>query len=159
MKPILSIIKNYDMVLATGHISPRESFALIKEARRAGIEKMVITHPTDKEFAEEHFTTDDLKELAAMGAYIEFTLIGILPNEFCHDPAEIAETIKTIGPEHCIVSTDLGQPQNPLPVEGMRLFIATLLHHGITQNEVEQMIKTNPAILLGLDRARAVDGN
>jgi len=31
------------------------------------------------------------------------------------------------------------------------LFIATLLHHGITQDEVELMIKTNPAILLGLN--------
>jgi len=151
MDRILSIIKKNDMVLATGHISPQETIVLIKEARRAGIRKMVITHPTDKEFAENHFTIDDLKELAAMGAFIEFTLIGILPNEFCHDPAQIAQTIKTIGPEHCIVSTDLGQPQNPLPVEGMRLFIATLLHHGITQKEVELMIKSNPAMLLGLD--------
>jgi hypothetical protein len=155
MDRILSIIKKNDMVLATGHISPRETIVLIKEARRAGIRKMVITHPTDKEFAENHFTIDDLKELAAMGAFIEFTLIGILPNEFCHDPAQIAQTIKTIGPEHCIVSTDLGQPQNPLPVEGMRLFIATLLHHGITQKEVELMIKSNPATLLDLDQTTA----
>ena len=151
MERILSIIKNHDMVLATGHISPRETFVLIKEAHRIGIRKMIITHPTDKEFAENHFTIHDLQELATMGAFIEFTLIGILPNEFCHDPAQLAQTIKTIGPEHCIVSTDLGQPQNPLPVEGMRLFIATLLHHGITQNEVELMIKSNPAMLLGLD--------
>jgi predicted metal-dependent phosphotriesterase family hydrolase len=120
---------------------------------------MVITHPTDKEFAENHFTVDDLKELAAIGAFIEFTLVGMLPNEFCHDPAQIAQTIKTIGPEHCIVSTDLGQPQNPLPVEGMRLFIATLLHHGITQKEVELMIKSNPASLLDLDYTPTEDEN
>jgi len=151
MERILSIVKDNDMVLATGHISPQETFALLKAAQKAGIEKMVVTHPTDTEFGENHFTMNDLKELAAMGAYIEFTLIGILPNEFCHDPAEIVQTIKTIGPEHCIVSTDLGQPQNPLPVEGMRLFIATLLHHGITQKEVEMMIKSNPAKLLDLD--------
>jgi len=159
MDRILSIIKKNDMVLATGHISPQETFVLIKEAYRAGIRKMVITHPTDKEFAENHFTVDDLKELAAIGAFIEFTLVGMLPNEFCHDPAQIAQTIKTIGPEHCIVSTDLGQPQNPLPVEGMRLFIATLLHHGITQKEVELMIKSNPASLLDLDYTTTKDGN
>jgi len=151
MKRILSIIRDNDMVLATGHISPEETFVLIKEADKAGIRKMVITHPADKEFAENHFAIGDMRKLAQMGAFIEFTLIGILPNEFCHDPAELVKTIRTIGPEHCIVSTDLGQPQNPLPVEGMRLFIATLLHHGITQDEVELMIKTNPAILLGLN--------
>jgi len=157
MERILSIIKDNDMVLATGHISPQESFALFKAAQKAGIKKMVVTHPTDKEFGENHFTIDDMMELAAMGAFIEFTIIGILPNEFCHDPAQLAQTIKTIGPEHCIVSTDLGQPQNPLPVEGMRLFIATLLHHGITQKEVELMIKSNPAELLDLDYTPASD--
>ena len=151
MERILSIIRDNDMVLATGHISPQEAFALFKAAQKAGIKKMVVTHPTDKEFGENHFTVDDMKDLAAMGAFIEFTIIGILPNEFCHDPAELAQTIKTIGPEHCIVSTDLGQPQNPLPVEGMRLLVATLLHHGITQEEVEMMIKSNPAKLLDLD--------
>jgi hypothetical protein len=159
MERILSIIKDNDMVLATGHISPQETFALLKTAKKAGIVKMVVTHPTDIEFGENHFTINDLKELAAIGAFIEFTLIGILPNEFCHDPAEIAQTIKTIGPEHCIVSTDLGQPQNPLPVEGMRLFIATLLHHGITQKEVEMMIKSNPAKLLDLDCDQVEEAN
>jgi predicted metal-dependent phosphotriesterase family hydrolase len=45
----------------------------------------------------------------------------------------------------------LGQPQNPIPVEGMRLFIATLLHHGISPEEVELMVKKNPAALLNLE--------
>lgn len=159
MERILSIIKENDMVLATGHISPKETFILIEEACRLGIRKLVITHPTDKEFGENHFSTDDLQRLAGMGAFIEFTLIGILPNEFCRDPALITQTIKKIGPEHCIVSTDLGQPQNPIPVEGMRLFIATLLHHGITQEEVEMMIKANPAKLLDLDCDRIEEEN
>lgn len=151
MDRILKLIKNFDMVLATGHISPQETFVLLNEAQKAGIKKMVVTHPTDTEFGEKHYTIDDLQQLSKMGAYIEFTLVGMLPNEFCHDPVKIVKTIKTIGPEQCIVSTDLGQPQNPLPVEGMRIIIATLLHHGLTQKEVEQMIKVNPAILLGLN--------
>ena len=148
---ILSIVKKFDMVLASGHISPEEDFALFTEAQKMGIKKMVITHPTDAEFLEKTCTIEELQKLAKMGAYSEFTLVGILPNEFCHNPVKIVETIKAIGPEHCIISTDLGQPQNPLPVEGMRLFIATLLHHGLTQKEVEYLVKVNPARLLGLD--------
>ncbi len=151
MEPILSLIQKNDMVLATGHISPKEIVVLIKEAQRIGIKKMVITHPTDKEFMEEVLTIEELQQLARAGAFIEFTIIGILPNEFCHDPAELAQVIKTIGAENCIVSTDLGQPQNPLPVEGMRLFISTLLHHGITPEEVELLVKRNPAKLLDID--------
>jgi hypothetical protein len=152
MEPILALIKKHDMILATGHISPQETFVLLNEAQRIGIKKYIITHPTDAEFSEKLPSIDELQRLAKIGAFIEFTLVGMLPNEFCHDPAEIARTIKTIGAEHCIISTDLGQPQNPLPVEGMRLLMATLLHQGISPEEVELMAKVNPAILLGLDK-------
>jgi hypothetical protein len=148
---ILQIIKKFDMVLATGHISPQEAFILFDRAQEMGIKRMIVTHPTDAEFLEMFYTIEELQKMAKMGAYSEFTLVGMLPNEFCHDPVKIVKTIQAIGPEHCIISTDLGQPQNPLPVEGLRLFIATLLHHGITQKEVEQMVKVNPASLLGLD--------
>jgi len=150
MEPILSLIKKYDMVLATGHISPQEVFVLVKEAQRIGIKKIVITHPTDKEFMEKVLSIEELQQLAKIGAFMEFTIVGMLPNEFGHDPAQVAQVIKTIGPEHCILSTDLGQPQNPLPVEGMRLLISTMLHHGITPEEIELMVKVNPAGLLGL---------
>ena len=150
MEPILSLIKKYDMVLATGHISPQEVLVLVKEAQRIGIKKIVITHPTDKEFMEKVLSIEELQQLAKIGAFMEFTIVGMLPNEFGHDPAQVAQVIKTIGPEHCILSTDLGQPQNPLPVEGMRLFIATLLHYGITPEEIELMVKVNPAGLLDL---------
>jgi hypothetical protein len=148
---ILAIVKKFDMVLASGHISPEEDFALFIEAQKMGIKKMIITHPTDAEFLEKTCTIEELQKLAKMGAYSEFTLVGILPNEFCHNPAKIVENIKAIGPENCIISTDLGQPQNPTPVEGLRLFIATLLHHGLTQKEVEYLVKVNPARLLGLE--------
>lgn len=156
MEPILELIKKHNMILATGHISPQETFILLNEAQRIGIKKYIVTHPTDKEFSEKHFTIEEMQQLAKMGAFIEFTLVGLLPNEFCHDPAQIARTIKTVGAEHCIISTDLGQPQNPLPVEGMRLLMATLLHQGISPVEVELMAKKNPAILLDLDKSSEI---
>jgi hypothetical protein len=152
MEPILTLIKEHGMILATGHISPQETFTLLNEARRIGIKKYIITHPTDTEFSEKCCSIDELNRLAKMGAFIEFTLVGLLPNEFCHNPAQIAQTIKTVGAEHCIISTDLGQPQNPLPVEGMRLLMATLLNQGISVKEIELMVKKNPTILLGLDK-------
>jgi hypothetical protein len=151
MGPILELIQKHNMVLATGHISPREIFPLVEEARKIGIKKIVLTHPTDKEFMEEILTVKELQQLAAAGAFIEFTIIGILPNEFGRDPSQLTEVMNTVGPEHCIVSTDLGQPQNPLPVEGMRLFISTLLHHGMTPEAIELMVKANPAGLLDLE--------
>jgi hypothetical protein len=95
---------------------------------------------------------EELKRLARMGAFIEHTFVCHLPTEFCRNPAQTVEAIREIGAEHCIISTDLGLfTFNPPPVEGFRMFIATLLRNGITPEEIELMAKTNPGKLLGLD--------
>jgi hypothetical protein len=149
--PILKLIKKYDMVLASGHMSPAETIILEAEARRIGINKFVITHPLDHEFFSQAFTKQDLVQLAANGAYVECTFLSFMASEFRHDPAHMVDIIRTVGARQCIMSTDLGQSFNPMPVEGMRMFIVTLLKYGISGDEIETMVKTNPAKLLGLD--------
>jgi hypothetical protein len=148
--PILEIVKKHDMVLASGHISPAEIFALVEEAKKKNIDKIVITHPSDAVFMEKTLTLKEQQRLGEMGVYIEQTFVTMLPTEFCHDPAERVKAIRAIGAEHCIISTDLGQFWNPPPAEGMRFFIATLLRKGIKAVEIELMAKTNPAKLLNL---------
>jgi hypothetical protein len=147
---ILTIIKQYNMVAASGHMSPVETFALEEEARRLGINKFVVTHPLDHEFFSQTFSKQDLIQLAKNGAFIECTFLAFQASEFRHDPAEMVDVIKTVGAGKCIMSTDLGQIWNPLPVEGLRMFIVTLLKYGITEDEINLMTKTNPAKLLGL---------
>ena len=147
---MLPIIKEHDMVLASGHMSPAETFVLEAEARRLGIDKFVVTHPLDHEFFSEAFTKQDLIQLAKNGAFIECTFLAFQASEFRHDPAEMVDVIKAVGAEKCIMSTDLGQIWNPLPVEGMRMFIVTLIKYGISEEEIILMAKKNPAKLLGL---------
>jgi hypothetical protein len=150
MEKILAIIKQYDMVLANGHISPQETFALFAAAQKIGINKLVVTHGLWTNGLV-RFTLDELKRLGQMGAYIENCYVGFLPTDFRNDPKPMADAIKYIGAEHCIMSTDLGQYYNPSPAEGMRMFIALLLKYGISAPEIEFMAKKNPAKLLGLD--------
>jgi hypothetical protein len=64
--PILAVIKENDMVLASGHMSPAETFALEQEARRVGIDKFVVTHPLDHEFFSEAFSKNDLSNWQQM---------------------------------------------------------------------------------------------
>jgi hypothetical protein len=148
--PILAAIKQYNMVLASGHMSPAETFALEAEARRLGINKFVVTHPLDHEFFSEAFSKQDLVQLAKNGAFIECTFLAFQSSEFRHDPAHMVDIIRAVGAERCIMSTDLGQIWNPLPVEGMRMFMVTLVKYGISEEEITVMAKTNPARLLGL---------
>lgn len=148
---ILDIIKEYDMVLASGHISPAETFALFGEAKKAGIQKLVVTHASNAEVVDEALSLEDQKKLASMGACIEHTAVDIMPSDFGHNPAGMVEVIKATGAEHCILSTDMGMAQTLLPTEGMRLFVSSLLRYGITPEEIELMVKVNPSRLLGLD--------
>ena len=119
-------------------------------AQKKGIKRLVVTHGLWTNGLV-RFTLDELKQLGQMGAFIENCYVGFLPTDFRNDPKPMADAIKYIGAEHCIMSTDLGQYYNPSPAEGMRMFIALLLKYGISAPEIEFMAKKNPAKLLGLD--------
>ena len=150
VKEIFQIIKEFDIVLASGHISPKETFALAEEAQRIGFNKLLVTHALQGALTSVLCSNDELKQLARGGVYIEHSFWDVLPTMNAYDPMRIVELVKAIGAEHSIMSTDLGQSYNPPAPEGMRMFIATLLRKGLKAEEVEMMVKINPAKLLGL---------
>ena len=145
----MDIIKLHDMVLATGHISTEESMALVEEAKDLGINRIVVTHGSTMSFLT-GMTVEDMKALAAKGAYIEHCVHAMMPLTYRLEPQELLETIRAIGPEHCILSSDFGQMFHPMPAEGLRMGIATLLQAGLEEVEAGIMVKDNPSRLLGL---------
>lgn len=145
---ILELVRQYDMVLATGHLSLEESFAVIDAAREKGIDKIIYTHPMSNFSGP--LTIGEQVEAARRGAFIEHCLFTIMPNGERMDPGAMVEAIKSVGPARCLLSTDFGQSGNPSPPEGMRLIISTMLQHGLGKADVELMVRTNPAQLLGL---------
>jgi len=151
VKEIFKIVKEFNMVLATGHISPEEIFALADEAQRVGFTKLVVTHALQGALTNVLLSRAQMGQLARAGVYIEHSFWDVLPTMNGFDPLQIVELVKAIGAEHSIMTTDLGQSYNPPAPEGLRLFIATLLRKGLKAEEVEIMVKTNPARLLGLD--------
>ena len=150
MGRILALIKEYGLVLASGHISARETSALAEAALATGITKYVVTHASTHSF-ERSINLEEQRRLGQMGAFIEYIYVGFLANEMRDDPQDLVKAIRNVGAEHCIMSTDLGQAYNPTPAEGMRMFIALLLKNGIGEREIELMAKINPAKLLDLD--------
>ena len=146
---IMELVKSHDMVLATGHISTQESMVLVAEARNMGIQRIVVTHATTMAFWT-GMTLEDMKSLASMGAYIEHCLHVMMPLTYRLTPKELVDTITAIGTENCIVSTDFGQDYHPMPPEGLRMGIASLLQAGMEEVEVGILVKDNPTRLLGL---------
>jgi hypothetical protein len=151
VKEILQIVKEHNIVLASGHISPRETFALAEEAQRVGFTKMVATHALQSQLSETGLTFEEINQLARSGVIIEHSFWAWMPSTFRADPVQITQSVKATAANCCIMTSDFGQYFHPPAPEGLRLFIATMLRNGLGEQEVEMMVKTNPAKLLSLD--------
>jgi len=144
---VLQIIARNKLVLATGHSSPEEDLLLIRDAKRTGVDHIVVTHAMLPPVG---MNLDQMREAARMGAYLEFVYNALIgPNKVFEVP-EYARAIRAVGPEHCILSSDLGQAGNPLHTDGLAAFFKALRGQGFSENEIDQMSKINPAKLLGL---------
>jgi len=63
-----------------------------------------------------------------------------------------AEAIRTLGAASFVLSSDLGQPQNPLHTDGLLAMYKGLMANGVGASDIDLMSRRNPARLLGLDR-------
>jgi len=133
--------------MATGHNSPEDDFLLIQEARKQGVKEMVVTHAI---LSPTSMTIAQMQEAAKLGAYIEFVYNGLIGASKQFDFADYAQAIRAVGVEHCILSSDMGQPANPLHPDGLQLFFDGLKKQGLSQSDIDQMSKVNPARLLSL---------
>jgi hypothetical protein len=150
VEEIFQIIKEYNVVLGSGHLSPEECFVLVKEARAMGIQKVVLTHVQQEQLMDKILTNDEIVELVKMGAMVEYSFWTCENNIVKSDPSILADSIKIVGAANCIMTTDFGQNDNPPAPEGLKMFISAMLKNGIKESEIEMMVKTNPAKLLGL---------
>jgi predicted metal-dependent phosphotriesterase family hydrolase len=148
VKEILGLIAGADICLSTGHLSPTEIRVLVPAARRAGVKKILITHP---DLGLSGITQEDQQALAAEGAVLEKDLIAMMPAWQSLNLEGMAKSIRDLGPEHCVLGTDFGQLHHPMPAEGLRMFVQMLLEHGFSPDELRTMVVSNPARLLGLD--------
>ena len=147
VKDVIAAIASHNLVLATGHSSPDEVLLLLREGRGRGVKRMVVTHAM---LAPILMTVPQMKQAASLGAFIEFVGGNVGDSTGATRMNQYADAIKQIGPEHCIVSSDLGQQGNPLPTVGLAAFIAELRKRGVTDTAIDLMTRRNPATLLGL---------
>ncbi len=143
---VLETIASLDLALATGHSSSQDSLLLVRAARGLGIERIVVTHP----LADLTPPPALQEELIALGAFLEFPFGSIAPIG-ATSLDELVTRIRAAGAEHVVLSTDLGQPGNPVPAAGFAGGVQRLLDAGVTQREIDLMIRRNPARLLGLE--------
>jgi hypothetical protein len=145
---ILEVMKQHDMVLGTGHVALDEIYALVAEAKGMKV-RVTVTHPLSSGFGCT-LTLDQQRELVSLGAVIEHAFVACMPVLGGLSPKVMIDHIRATGGEHCILSTDFGQMGNPSPPEGFRMMIGTMLELGLSEKELETLVKTSPARILGL---------
>jgi hypothetical protein len=140
---VISIIAKHNLVLETGHSSPAEALLLIREAKRQGVQNILVTHAMSPIVG---MSIPEMQEAAKLGAYLEF--VWVPPGS---DAAKkYVPAIRQVGPEFCVLSSDLGQAANPLHTDGLLMLYQYLKSQGFSESEIDQMAKINPAKLLGL---------
>ena len=140
---ILDIAAKFDLVVGTGHIGEKEGLPLVKEAFRRGVNRVVLTHAQNPKTA---FSKEAQVECVKLGAVVEHSFFTVYYNRVSCE--SLIRQIRATGAEHCILVTDFGQVKSPGSSAGMRQYAECLMAGGITEQEIERMIKQNPAELV-----------
>lgn len=150
MQDIFSVVKDFDVVLATGHISPEECFTVTEAARAAGVKKIVITHP---EFHIVGMSPEDqiriVKDYDVMLEREYAQPIG--GGVYKKNLADNVEIMRLIPAKNIIVSTDGGQMQNPEWYNTIAEYIDYLYDAGIPEDDIIQMTCRNPKAMLNIN--------
>jgi hypothetical protein len=141
---VIALAAQHDLVLELGHSAPQESLLIIAEARRQGVEHLLVTHAMASPGGS--MSLDEMRQAARLGALLE--LVYSPPTDEALQAQ--ADAIHAIGAASFVLSSDLGQPPNPLHTDGLLAFYRGLMAHGVSAADIDLMSRKNPARLLGL---------
>ena len=141
---VFALLAEHDLTLAMGHSAPGEVLRLIPEARRLGVPRILVTHVFSQ-----GATREQMRQMAEDDAIMEIDWLAVYRGG--RPIEDYVSAIRELGAEAFFMSSDLGQEGNPLHAAGLRDYIRAMLDAGITEEEIDIMVRRNPARLLGLD--------
>jgi microsomal dipeptidase-like Zn-dependent dipeptidase len=157
MEAILKIIARENLLLATGHVHPEEILAVVKRGRELGVKNIIVTHGLTNVPG---LTMAQAKQVVDMGAVIEVCFLQFqagpnAPLAFLRhwtqiNAKNVAQAVKEFGARGLVISSDLGQSANMTHPDGLEVAIAAMKAEGLTDDDIDQMMRKNPARLLGL---------
>lgn len=149
LQDIFALVKQYNAVLATGHIGAEECFPVVEAARAAGVEKIVITHP---EFWVVGMTPEQQADIVRKyDVLLESVYAQPVNGSYKINIPDNIAAMKAIGPEHFVLSTDSGQTVNPYWYESYTTYFKAV-SEVFTSEQVRKMTHDNPAWLLDIDQ-------
>jgi hypothetical protein len=140
----LSLIAEYDLILATGHFNREETLTLVKAAYKKGIRRIIMTHPL---FQSTELEPEKMAEMwETYGAFSELCFSNLAMDHLTYE--QYVEVIRTVGPKGVVLSSDVGQIFSPTVSEAMRDFFHEFQKRGIKEDEIVEMSVMNTNHLL-----------
>ncbi len=141
---VFELLAEHDLTLAMGHSAPGEVLRLIPEAKRLGVPRILVTHVFSQ-----GATREQMRQMADEDAIMEIDWLAVYGGNRTIE--DYVSAIRDLGAEAFFMSSDLGQEGNPVHADGLRAYVRAMRDAGITEEEIDTMIRRNPARLLGLD--------
>jgi len=151
LKNIIKLIKDYDVVLGTGHLSPAEIFVVVEQAKALGLDKIVVTHPEFHIVGMSH--EDQVKIVKDYNVFLERCYAQPMGGGvYKSNLADNLEIIREVGYQNILISTDGGQVENPLWQLALEEYLQYMSDRGVSDEQLDVMTRKIPAMLLGLDK-------
>lgn len=151
VRACLDHIISEDAVLGLGHASFEETVAMVVYMSDHTTGTAVVDHP---DYYIPGFDLEQQQELVECGAYIDYMYLSISPMFGHLSPlsyAEIYDNIRTLGVDNCLLASDCGQVANSSGPDGIRILAELLYSEGLTQSDIDVLIKDNPKQILGIE--------
>jgi len=147
VKQVLDLIAEGDIILSGGHLPASELIMIFEEAKKRGVTKMLVNHPTYIVGASD----DDMRAMVELGAYMEHSIaMWSEGSGKIFGPEELAHYIEVAGVDHTVLSSDLGLRGSPRPIEGFRTIVRMLLDLQFSHDDIRTLVGHNAAKLLNL---------
>jgi Family of unknown function (DUF6282) len=144
MRRALQMIRDYDLVLATGHLDRNETLGVVKLAYEMGIRRIIMTHPL---FQSTELDPETMKRMwEEYGAYSELAFVNLAMDHLTYE--QYLAVIEAVGPQGVILSTDVGQVFSPPVGDALREFFTEFRARGIKEDDIVQMSVLNTNKLL-----------
>lgn len=141
---VLRLVAEADAVLATGHVGAAELAWVVPTARRLGVRRVLLTHPS---FTVPGLNAAATRELVALGAVAEVTAYQLLHQDGM-DAAALAAFVDEVGHAHCVLSSDAGAVGSPSGPEALHLLVEALAGEGVDRGALEAMSGDLPEALV-----------
>lgn len=165
LKDAIALIRDFDVILSTGHLALEDCYPVVKFAKEIGCKKILLTHfdVIRAQYAltppYRRYTLEEMGEVQKAGnCFVEYAVSNRLyfykakdatPYHEVTDEARSA-AIKYFGPDLVCMGTDNGSCYYPQIVEEYEMIFDDLIKYGWSDEDIHKMTSVNQCYLLGI---------